>query len=142
MGRAMAALTIYLTARDTLQTLGALQPGYVSAGDAEYEFKDADGSTFVVKPAGWLSSAKREFTSGPRKGESETITKAEEDNYRAQAEKKWGKYIPGSLTKSPRFIPGTDRKTLPVYSEGGGLEVGWVDEEGVHYYREPRRASA
>jgi hypothetical protein len=144
-GRAMGALTVYLAGRDTLRTLGVLQPDFASTGDAEYYFKDSGGSVFIVKPAGWLSGAKREFIAGPRKGQTETITKAEEESYRAEAEKVWGKYIPGTLTRSPRFIPGTKRKTLPVYSDdehGVRLETGWVDEDGVHYYDEPRPAPA
>ena len=107
-----------------------------------YHFVDKNGSEFIVVPGGRFSSSKREFVDGPRKGQSETITSDEMDDYRKQAEDEWGKYIPGSLLKDPRFIPGKRRKTLPlmIYEYGVPREAGWIDEEGVHRYSQPRPA--
>ena len=143
-GRVMGALSVYTTVRDALQTLGVLYPGFVSAGDAEYPFDAPDGSKFIVIPAEGEQGATREFFSGPRKGQSEPITKEEEDQYRAQGEREWGKLIPGSIIKSPRFIPGTRRSTLPIYGEERGVRrrIGWVDEKGIHYFKEPMPAEA
>jgi hypothetical protein len=123
----MGALTVYLTARDALQAAGVLQPDYSVAERETYHFVADDGSVFVVWPAGWLSSAKREFVAGPRKGRTENITNAQVEQYRKQAEEEWGKYTPGSLLSGPRFIPGTKRKSLPVSSRislpNGALET-------------------
>ena len=58
----------------------------------------------------------------------------------AQAEAEFGKYIPGSLLKEPRFIPGKQRKSLPLITNPYGVphEAGWIDEKGVHHYAVPR----
>jgi hypothetical protein len=140
-GRAMSILSVYLATRDVLQTAGVLQPDYSVADRETYHFVAEDGSIFVVWPAGWLSSAKREFVSGPRQGLKESMTGDEVEACRKKAEEVWGKYIPGSLLSEPRFIPGTQRKTLPLIREQRGLpeEVGWIDEKGVHYYSVPKR---
>jgi hypothetical protein len=133
-------LTVYLTARDALQAAGVLQPDYSVAERETYHFVADDGSVFVVWPAGWLSSAKREFVAGPRKGRTENITNAQVEQYRKQAEEEWGKYIPGSRLSGPRFIPGTKRQSLPFFIHEFGVprEAGWIDEKGVHRYPNPR----
>ncbi len=138
--RAMGALTVYLTARDALQAAGVLQPDYEVAERETYHFVDGNGSVFTVRPAGLFTSAKREFVAGPRKGQIETITSAQVDEYRRQAEQEWGKYVPGSLFSEPRFIPGSKRTSLPLiqYRNGIPYEVGWIDEKGVHRYPNPR----
>jgi hypothetical protein len=140
-GRAMGILNVYLVARDVLQTTGILQPDYSVAERETYHFVAEDGSVFVVWPAGWVSSAKREFVSGPRQGQKEGMTNAEVEVCRKKAEEVWGKYIPGSLLSQLRFIPGTQRSTLPLIREFRGLpqEVGWIDEKGVHYYAVPKQ---
>jgi hypothetical protein len=140
-GRAMGILNVYLVARDVLQTAGALQPDYSVADRETYHFVAEDGSIFVVWPAGWISSARREFISGPRQGQKEDMTHAEVEGCRTKAEAVWGKYIPGSLLSEPRFVPGTQRSTLPLIREYRGLpqEIGWIDEKGVHYHAVPKR---
>lgn len=140
----MAGLTIYLTARDALQSAGIFQPDYEISAEATYHFLDSDGSVFTVKPDGWFSSAKREFVAGPRKGETETISSARATQYRKQAEAEWGRCERGNLISEPRFIPGTKRKTLPLYSEefGDRREIGFIDEKGVHYHAVPLPAVA
>ena len=140
-GRAIAILSVYLEARDVLQTMGILQPEYSVAERETYHFIAEDGSVFVVWPGGWLSSPQQEFVSGPRQGQKEGMTRAEMEDCRKKAEEVWGKYIPGSLLSEPRFIPGTQRKTLPLIRERRGLpeEIGWIDEKGVHYYSGPKR---
>ncbi|MBI3836427.1 MAG: hypothetical protein HY288_00655 [Planctomycetia bacterium] len=139
-GRAMGALTVYLAARDVLQATGVLQPDYEVAERETYHFRAEDGSVFMVHAGGLFSSAKREYVEGPRKGQMEKITDAEVDQHRKQAEAEFGKYIPGSLFKEPRFIPGKQRSSLPliVYKYGIAHEAGWIDEKGVHHYKNPR----
>ncbi|HEX4147172.1 MAG TPA: HNH endonuclease [Pirellulales bacterium] len=139
---AMGALTAYMTARDALQAARVLKPDYDEYGHTTYHFIDKDGSDFIVVPGGWFSSPKREFVDGPRKGQSETITNDQVEAYRKQAEHDWGKLVPGSLLRDPRFIPGKKRKTLPlmIYEYGVPHEAGWIDEEGVHRYSQPRPA--
>jgi len=139
-GLATGVLTVYLATRDALQTFGALQPDYPVAEHEVYHFHDKDGSTFVVVPGGWFSSAKREYIAGPRKGQSETITNGEVEQHRRQAEAEFGKYIPGTIFKQPRFIPGKQRKTLPLVADFYGVrhETGWIDQDGVHYYVTPQ----
>ena len=137
----MGIINVYLVTRDVLQTAGILQPDYSVAERETYHFVAEDGSVFVVWPAGWFSRAKREFVSGPRQGEKENITDAEVEGCRKKAEEVWGKYIPGSLLWEPRFIPGTQRTSLPLFREYRGLpqEIGWIDEKGVHYYKVPKQ---
>jgi hypothetical protein len=67
---------------------------------------------------------------------SEVITEAEVSKYREAAEAVWGKFVPGSLLRQPRFIPGTKRQRLPLFEDRHGVphEAGWIDEDGVHYY--------
>jgi len=92
-GRAMGILNVYLVARDVLQTTGILQPDYSVTEQETYHFVAEDGSVFVVWPAGWVSSARREFISGPRHGQKEGMTNAEVNVCRKKAEEVWGKYI-------------------------------------------------
>lgn len=119
-----------------VQAAGALQPDYEVVGQETYHFVAEDGSTFIVERGGWFSDAKRKFVAGPSKGRSETITAAQVEQYEKLAEKEWGKYIPGSLIREPRFIPGTKRSELPLseYREGARYIVGWIDADGVHYF--------
>ena len=139
-GRALAAVTVYLTARDALQQAGVLQPDFAVLDDEEYRFVADDGSEFVVWPSGWFSSAKIEFVKGGRNGQTIAITDVQVEAYRRQAEARWGRYVPGGLFREPRFIPGTERSRLPLFREDYGVpqEVGWIDEQGVHYYSIPR----
>jgi hypothetical protein len=134
-GRAMGALTVYLTARDALQAVGVLQPDYYVLEGAEYYFATKDGAVFVVWTGGWFTSARREFIAGPRKGDSEKISNQDVKRYTALAEKKWGRYIPGGPFREPQFMPGTERKSLPlveVDENGFRRSAGWIDEKGVH----------
>lgn len=139
-GRAMGALTVYLAARDVLKASGVLQPDYEVAEHETYHFRAEDGSVFIVHPRGLFSSARREYVEGPRKGQTERITGEEVEQHRKQAEAEFGKYIPGSLFKEPRFIPGKQRKSLPLitYPYGVPHDAGWIDEKGVHHYAVPR----
>ena len=132
--RAMAALVVYETLRDALQASGTLQPSYVELTGVYY-FGEDDGSVFYVKMPGWLgvfSSPTKEYVAGPKMGQSEEITTQRVDEYRIEAEKFYGKYLPGNIFTAPRFIGGSKRARLPVYE--GLLEVGYVDGDGVHYY--------
>jgi hypothetical protein len=135
-GRAVAALTVYLTARDALQAAGILKPDYEVAERNTYHFVAEDGSVFIVWPEGLFSKPKLEFVAGPHKGQTMTITNAEVEQYRKQGEREWGRYIPGNLFKDPRFIPGTKRSSVPLikYEWGVPFEAGWIDENGVHHY--------
>ncbi len=139
-GRVMAALTVYLTARDALQAAGALQPDYEAEARETYHYVADDGSVFIVWPAGLFSGASREFVSGPRKGQTEKLASEDVEAYRKQAEEEWGKYIPSSLFSEPRFIPGKRRKSLPLieYRNGIRYDAGWIDEDGVHRHPNPK----
>jgi len=144
VGRAMAVVAVYLTAKEALQAAGILQPNYYVFEEATYYFVANDESVFIVWSAGWFSSAKREFIAGPRKGETEKLAKGQVAAYQKIAEAKFGKYIRGTWFREPRFIPGTDRKSLPLTEEQYGVpvEVGWIDEEGVHRYPVPKPGRA
>jgi hypothetical protein len=65
---------------------------------------------------------------------------AEVEEHRKQAEKEYGRYVPGTIFKDPRFIPGRQRKTIPltVYKHGVPYDGGYIDEDGPHYYRIPQ----
>lgn len=93
----------------------------------------------VQVPGSWnfWSDRKRKFVAGPRKGESEVITKEEVNAYREQAESKFGRYIPAGLFGEPRFIPGTHRESLPLVDLVTGQKLGYIDKDGVHKYGRP-----
>ena len=133
-GRVLGVVNVYLVARDVLQAAGALQPEYNVSERQVYHFTSADGSVFVAYPRWLVFSAYIVFVAGNRKGETQKITTQEFKQLKKQAEDKWGKYIPGSLLSEPRFIPGTERQTLPLIREEDGTEIGWIDEKGVHKY--------
>lgn len=80
------------------------------------------------------------FVAGPRKGESIIINNDEVKELRATFEAKFGKYIPGSLIRGPKFIPGTDRKQLPIFDKDF-VPIGYVDEDGAHYFEDPWRVN-
>ena len=112
-GRVMAVLDVYMTARDALRAAGVLQPEFVVEEWAEYYFVAKDKSVFIILIP-WIGSSKMVFVEGPRKDQEKAISEATVDRFRRIAEKKWGRYIPGTLTREPRFIPGTERKALPL----------------------------
>jgi len=133
--RAIGVLNVYMAARDVAQMSGALGPDYEERDNFAYEFEADDGSRFIVEKDSWLwgpfGGCRRKFVSGPRKGQTETITRAEFDAYKKRGEEVWGKYIPGH---PPRFVPGTERKSIPYYEKHDGIwyERGYIDEDGVH----------
>ncbi len=131
---ALGALSVFLTLRDACQAAGVGRPDYVAV-NAPYYFTDRDGSVFVVRVPGSLnfwSSPSVLYVAGPRAGQTQPITNAEVRLYQLDAEIRYGRYIPGGFFRSPRFIPGTERRTLPLYE--GNREIGLIDEEGIHYY--------
>ena len=50
------------------------------------------------------------------------------------AEEQWGKYVPGTIFREPRFIPGKQRSRIPLIDPDRG-EIGWIEEDGV--FRNP-----
>jgi hypothetical protein len=136
-GEGMAVLSVNLMYRDALQATGILQPDYEVLERAEYYFVTEDGSVFNVQPEGCFARAQRVFVEGPRNGQTETLTNAQVEEYQKQAEDQWGKYIPGTLLREPKFIPGARRKSLPLikYEFGVPREAGWIDEKGVRRYK-------
>jgi hypothetical protein len=139
-GRVFAVLAVYLTVRDALREAGVLQPEYTVLEREEYTFLASDGSLFVVFPAGWSSNAAIEFVDGPRKGQREEIDSDQVAEYKLIAEKVFGRYVPETLFSEPRFLPGSERRRLPLVEVdefGYRTEVGWIDETGVHRI-EPR----
>jgi hypothetical protein len=101
--------------------------------DAPYYFTAPDGSVFVIEMPGWFGSYKRRFIAGPRAGLTLELSDSQFEVYKREAEATWGKYIPGSLFREPRFIPGTQRKKLPLTDEWLN-EIGYIDENGIHRY--------
>jgi hypothetical protein len=136
--RAINILGAYLTVREACQAAGIGHPDYVTT-DREYYFTAPDNSVFYVQeyvwPRSWVSNPRRVFVAGPRAGQTEEITTADVEDHRAEAEARYGRLIPGGWFSSPRFIPGTERRTLPLME--GTRETGYVDEEGVHEYPAP-----
>lgn len=91
-------------------------------------------------PGDWAfwGNYERKFVAGPRAGKSEVITSAQFEVHKKEAEDIYGRYIPGGLFSSPRFIPGTKRSSLPLMGGPLGIDkIGYVDEEGVHLYSAP-----
>jgi hypothetical protein len=138
--RAVSALTVYMTARDIGQTTGLLQSDYEVGDRTNYHFRDEDGNVFIVHEGGIISSPKRVYVDGPRKGETEKITTEEAEQLRKRAEEEFGKYIPGTIFREPRFIPGKKRTSVPLITHPNGIphEAGWIDDEGVHYHPIPK----
>jgi hypothetical protein len=133
--RAAGALTVYITLRDALAATGHngmnLEPI-----NSDYYFTAADGSVFIVQFYHWPSSIfnddRRLYVAGPRRGQTEVITSAQVDAYREEAERVWGRYIPGGLLSSARFIAGTQRRSVPI-TDWLGREIGYIDATGPHY---------
>jgi hypothetical protein len=71
---------------------------------------------------------------GPNAGTVETLTNAEYNQYNTQYEQEYGKYIPGTLFSSPRFIPGTKRDRLELWNDQTLQWDGYFDETGYHEY--------
>lgn len=132
-----------MSLRDALQITGHLNPDYVELDRGDYYFVAEDTSVFVVGeykwPRSWFSSDHRIFVGGPRAGQTEDITSEQLEAHRKEAEAIWGKYIPGTYFQDPRFIPGTQRDSLPLYRIDPitGLrqeKIGYIGEKGVHRY--------
>jgi hypothetical protein len=102
--RAVSVFSVYMNIRDVMQAAGVFQPDYSVDVRQTYYYKAPDGSIFVVWPSRFYRNGYLEFISGPRSGETILLTEAEVERYRVAGEKKWGKYIPGSLFHSPRFF--------------------------------------
>lgn len=136
VARGVAVANVYMTIRDVCKEAGIAQPDYEVRGKPYYFLAD-DGSVFIVEQYCWprsmFSSPRRRFLAGPREGQTQEITGAQVKAHRKEAEARWGRYIPGTLFREPRFIPGTERKTLPFYENG--IPNGYIDETGIHRYR-------
>ena len=79
---------------------------------------------------------------GPYAGKKFRMSDAVAEEYKKQAEAKFGRYIPGSLLREPRFLPGTERDSLPLFEidprSGIESESGYIDEMGIHRYPQPK----
>src|SRR5262249_19073567 len=84
-GRVMAALSVYLMARDVLQIAGVLKPDFAVDERETYHFREEDGSEYVIAKK-WFSSPERHFVAGPKKGRTEKITTQEMEEHRKRAE--------------------------------------------------------
>ena len=91
---------------------GIAQSDYVVV-ERDYYFVAPDGSVFVIElprnlwgigPMIW--NPERKYIAGPRKGESEEISWATFEKYRAEAEAEWGRFIPGTLFGQNHFKSG------------------------------------
>jgi hypothetical protein len=101
----------------------------------DYVFEDeyGEGSQFTVQPGSFFGDARKTYISGRREGAVEYINDVQAGSYRRVAEGVYGKYIPGNIFTSPRFEPGSERQTLPVY-DSGGIQSGYIDESGPHEF--------
>jgi hypothetical protein len=135
--RGMIIGDIYMSTRDALQATGLAHPDYVSE-DADFTFVDEDGSVYIIQEPrafNFWSSPRKKYIAGPKDGQTVDISDEELHAHKEAAHRKWGKYIPGGPFREPRFIPGTHRETLPVFDELFIFKLGWVDENGIHYYK-------
>lgn len=141
VARGVAVVEAFMTARQALQAAGIGQPDFYVTERMTYHYTE-NGSVFIVErpgPLDFFSSPRRRFVAGPRAGESETITQRQADAYRKQAERVYGRHIKGFWPfREERFIPGTKRDRLPIVDPCTGSEIGYLDENGHHYYKVPR----
>ena len=134
--RSIAVLNVYMNLRDALQLSGIAYPDYAVVGEFAYAFEADDGSVFTIYVPGSLnfwSTPYIQFHSGPRAGQVQYISMKDVEEFKKLAEKTWGKYMPGGIFCSPRFVPGTSRKTLPIFNQYG-QQTGYVDENGIHEF--------
>ena len=59
----------------------------------------------------------KNYVAGPLKGQSVPISRLKCIGYQMEAERVWGKLIPGNAFVEPRFIPGTQRQGLPIWGK-------------------------
>lgn len=130
LAKGIGVAGVYLNIRDAARMAGVLN-NFEVAVDAPYYFVADDGSVFTVeKPR--FRSWRRNFVAGPRSGQTEKITCEQAEAHRAEAEAKYGRYESDGLFGTPRFIPGTERKTIEY--EEDGVPAGYIDEDGPHEY--------
>ncbi len=130
---AFAALTVYMTLRDLSELTGEK---YEEVGNHLAVFYDSmSESAFIVREGNWIYAPRAEYVSGSRSGEEVILSSAEFNSYKKMYHDAYGEYIPGIFGLSPRFIPGTERKTLPAIQFGSGFKIreGYIDREGVHW---------
>jgi hypothetical protein len=132
--RSFGGMAVYMTIRDAAEAAGVNGMDF-QAINASHYFTDEFGSVFTVQEIdkGLFRSNTywRTIIAGYKAGRSEKITVENYEVYKEMVEKKFGKYIPGGLFSKPKFIPGTERKSLPWYDEYLN-ERGWIDETGPH----------
>lgn len=106
--RGIGILSVFLTLKDACEAAGINGTKYHEM-NAPYYFTDGQGSVFTVQTPGLISqiwrNPQRSYVAGPKMGQTEDITSEQVEEYKQQAEKKWGKYIPGGIFTNPRFIP-------------------------------------
>ena len=130
---AFGALTVYMTLRDLSEHTGEK---YTEVNNHVAVFYDGmEDSAFVVTEGNWIYSPRAKYVSGSRSGEENVLSSAEFKRYKKMYHDAYGEYIPGIFGLSPRFVPGTERKTLPTIQFGSGFNIreGYIDREGVHW---------
>ena len=137
--RAFVVYDVYVTFRDAARAAGIIQPDY-TVEEAPYYFSAEDGSVFIVRePNGFLFRAAGVapsilYVAGPRRGNTRGISFDDAQYYRELGEERWGRLVQPfpSWFFEPRFIPGTDRETLPWTEDGDW--VGYIDQTGYHRF--------
>ncbi|XZE43937.1 hypothetical protein SH467x_003519 [Pirellulaceae bacterium SH467] len=127
------ALTVYMTLRDLSEITGEK---YTEVNNHVAVFYDSmEESAFVVTSGNWLYSPRAKYVSGAREGEEVVLSQADFRRYKKMYHDAYGEYIPGIFGLSPRFIPGTERNTLPAIQFGSGYSIreGYIDRDGVHW---------
>lgn len=132
--RAFAGIGVYMTIRDAAAAAGINGMGLREL-KANHYFTDDFGSVFTVQEIdrGIFRSNTywRTIIAGYKAGRSEMISRENYDAYKEMAKKKYGEFIEGGLFSKPKFVPGTERKSIPWYDERF-REQGWIDEDGPH----------
>jgi hypothetical protein len=130
---AFGALSVYMALRDISEFTG---DKYTEVDTHLAAFYDSiEDSVFIVREGNWIYSPRAVYVGGSRDGEERILSKAEFKSYEKMYHDAYGKYIPGPFGLSPKFIPGTERKTLPAVKFGLGGEIyeGYIDRDGIHW---------
>lgn len=133
----LGVLNVYGTLKDAAEFAGAPSGKFTEGPHQDYYFAGLDGSVFTVTPQGLFSTGRRNYILGPKKGQSESLTCGQVNEYRKLGEELYGRYVPATwfLGNQPRFIPGTIRKTLPIMDPTGTTQWGTLGPDGPSYNR-------
>ncbi len=133
--RGLAVLDVYMTIRDAAEYAGVGGLKYQESNFKLYYYTERDSVFTVHKPVVGLFGAKpwKKYVAGPKAGQTQSISWAQAEQFKLRAERKWGKFIRGTLFRKPRFKPGTHRHSIPI-TDRFGRTIGHIDEDGPTMY--------